>query len=78
MDMDFNRLPVKTLKVSDALVLKISQTLEKDSLYLTIVYLGGKFTLEKVFKNNMLGRERLEDAVEFFSNEETIKNHFGL
>lgn len=76
--MELNRLPIKTLKVSDKLILKISQTLEKDSLFLTVVYLGGKFTLEKVFRNNLSGKENMELAIKEFSNEENVKSHFGL
>lgn len=76
--MELNRLPVKTLKVSEKLVLKVSQTLEKDSLFLTISYLGGKFTLEKVFRNTLSGKEGLDAAIKEFSNEDKIKSHFGL
>lgn len=76
--MELNRLPIKTLKVSEKLTLKTSQTLEKDSLFLTVVYQGGKFTLEKVFKNNLNGRENMELAIKEFSNEENVKSHFGL
>jgi hypothetical protein len=76
--MELNRLPIKTLKVSDKLTLKISQTLEKDSLFLTVVYQGGKFTLEKVFRNNLNGKENMELAIKEFSNEENVKSHFGL
>jgi hypothetical protein len=76
--MDLNRLPIKTLKVSDKLTLKISQTLEKDSLFLTVVYLGGKFTLEKVFRNSLSGKDSMELAIKEFSNEESVKSHFGL
>ncbi len=65
--MDLNRLPVKTIKVSDKLVLKVSRSLENDSLFLTINYLGGKFSLEKVFKNNVNGNEGLDKAIKDFN-----------
>ncbi len=55
-----------------------SKTIEDDSLILDIKYLGGKFTIQRTFINNWLGKIDLKKAIEEFNTEEKVRTYLGL
>lgn len=76
--MDLNRIFVKKIKTPDTFTMEVSESLDRDNVFLTIKYLKGKFTLEKTFRNTISGRDDMEKAIKEYNSEERIKQHFGL
>lgn len=76
--MELNRIFLKKIKTPETYTMEVSESLDRDTVFLTIKYLKGKFTLEKTFRNTVLGREDMEKAIKEYNSEEKIKQHFGL
>lgn len=64
--------------VTDDLTVTTSIGYDEVSIYLTINYMQGKFTIQKSFRNNYIGLEEFEIEKNKFRTEEDVKKYFGI
>lgn len=68
---------VSTKKVSDNLIIKTYESLDKYNLMLEINY-KIKFVIEKTFTNTVNGREEMDKALKELNTEDKVKQYFGI
>lgn len=64
--------------VTDNLTVTTSIGYDEVSIYLTVNYMQGKFTIQKSFRNNYMGLEEFEIEKNKFRTEEDVKKYFGI
>lgn len=72
------RKDVKEKKISDNLTLITSKSYNEERIYLQVNYNNGKFTIERVFPNNITGYEDFKKQYDIFKSEEKVKEYLGL
>jgi hypothetical protein len=57
---------------------KMTVVVEKYKIFMNIDYMNGKFTIEKTFPNDYLGKEELESIKKQLNSESKIRKYLGL
>lgn len=78
IDYNLQAQVLEEFNITDNLKQKISVALDETKIFLDVVFMGGKFTIQKSFTNNYIGLEELEDAKKQFDSEEKVKEYFRL
>lgn len=65
-------------KISKNLTIKKSTSFSGDTIFLDIIYMNGKFTMQKIFTNTYDGRLELEKTRKEFNTEEKVRKYLGL
>jgi len=73
-----NKQVIEELELADNLKMEVSVTFDETKVFLDVIYLDGKFTVQKNFTNNYIGLAELEEAKKQFNTEEKVKAYFGL
>ena len=73
-----NRQVIEELELADNLKMNVSVTYDESKIFLDVLYMDGKFTVQRNFTNNYIGLEELELAKQEFNTEEKVRKYFGL
>ena len=73
-----NTKVIEEESVTDNLTVTTSIGYDEVSIYLTVNYMHGKFTIQKSFRNNYMGLEEFEIERNKFRTEEDVKKYFGM
>lgn len=76
-DIEFSELQQSNI-ITENLEHRISISFKGDTIFLEVRYLGKRFTINKVFPNNYLGKEDLEKQIETFNTEEKVKQYLNI
>jgi len=76
-DLTFSELQ-QTNKITENLEHRISISFKGDVVFLEVKYMGDKFTINKTFQNNWLGKIDLEEQIELLNTEERVKAYLNL
>ena len=76
--MDGFRTVIEKREISDNLTMKLSLSSNEDMVYLNIDYRKGKFTIEKVFKNNTFDLEEMDKEISGLDSEEKVRLYLNL
>lgn len=73
-----NRQVIEEYEPADNVKIQISVTYDETRVYLDVLYLEGKFTIQRNYPNNYIGLQNLEEDKQEFETEEQVKKYFGL
>ena len=65
-------------KITDNLTLKFMMSNNEETIHLRVDYMNGRFIVEKSFKNNYLGLERMKEQILKLDTEEKIIKYLRL
>lgn len=69
---------LEEFEITNNLKMSISVTLDEERVYLDVDYMDGKYKIQKIFKNNYIGLEKLSVARNQFNTEESILEYLGI
>jgi len=69
---------IETRDLTDLLKHKIQITTDEERVFLVVDYMGGRFIIEKGFKNNYIGLGQLERECERYNTEDKVVKYLGL
>ena len=69
---------IEKVKISDDLIHEVSVSQNKNTIFLTVSYKKGKFTINKTFINNFDGNASLTKIRKELSDENKVKAYLGL
>jgi len=74
------RQTIEQLDLTEKLTHKVSVSRDEEDIFLTVKYQDGKrnFLVEKTFRNNYIGLERLTEARNKFCTEESVLDYLGI
>lgn len=72
------RTTIEKRELTEELVHNIQLTTDEETLFLVVDYKGGRFIIERNFKNNYIGVEQMNRTCEKFDTEEKVIKHLGL
>jgi len=64
--------------ISENLIYKISISLDESTVYLTVNYMEGNFSIEKTYKNNIFSLESMDKEIDSFNTEEKVRKYLNL
>jgi hypothetical protein len=72
------RSTIEKCELSDNLIHKVQITTDEEKLFLIVDYMDGRFVIERNFKNNIMGIERMSQERDKFNTEEKIIQYLGI
>ena len=72
------RTTLEMNELSENLSHKVQISSNEDTIYLVVKYMGDRFLIEKMFKNNFFGLEDLRKMQEKLDTEEKVIQYLGL
>jgi len=68
---------IEKYELSTSLIHKVSISTDEEKVFLNVIY-DGRFQIEKMFKNNVLGLNDLQRTRDKFNSEEKVLTYLGI